>query len=238
VGSVKCETKPIGGAQQPEGMPPRTNKANLARAGRGLGDGAAGGCTNEANSRPRHGGPGRKDADREPSVAPCPCGRRFSLGRLCQTNPIGRVHQRECGTCGTNEPNSERPGGSRGWLYETKPICRGRPAMGAGRRVTPTGTAGAERAKRTQFRGAGGWRLAGQSYKQSQSAGGISCHSIIPLFHHSSIPIRCPSIAVGDCFRLPASEETPRGVTTNGENALPFAGNLLCCGRYRTPDTR
>ncbi len=67
---------------------------------------------------------------------------------------------------------------------ETKPICCGRPVMGAGRRVTPSGTAGPVRAKQSQFRR--GRRLeAGGPVVQTKPISGRDILS----FHYSIIPV-------------------------------------------------
>jgi hypothetical protein len=134
----------------------RTNEANLPRAGRGSGDGAAGCCTNEANSRPRHGRRGRRDTGRGPFVAP-------PLWPAALPGPIV-----------PNEPNWQGPS---------------------------TG-------------------VRDMQYKQTQCRRGRAGYPIIPVFQHSSIPVRCPNSAVGDCFAPLLRDFGSRPIRRHGQTSL------------------
>ncbi len=166
----------------------------------------------------------------------------------------------------TNKPNSRHCADSEigvpgGHACGTKPICGGRPVMGAGRRGRPyrccrarayetkpirESQAAGDRGPvvQTKPEGRRRWPVVSNRWedrctnKANRPAGGMSHHSTTPSFRDSD-PMSYQRD--GRLLRFARNDMVPhpeRTGTHPGRTDLPFQGNLLSCGRYRMPVVR
>jgi hypothetical protein len=112
-------------------------------------------------------------------------------GRTCQTNPIpGRQNGRPRGASLEPRPSGLQSPAFAGRVVQTKPIALKRPGMGAGGQGCAARPE-SDCAKRSQLGGSAGTRR--DEMCKNEPTLRRHREPIVPLFHHSSIPIRCRS---------------------------------------------